>query len=280
MLCAAVLLLVGAPGCGPEEFPKESEEGALESQSQELVSDNGFTLNGLSANGLSANGLSFNGLSFNGLSANGLASAEFASWFAQDPILSTMVMTYLVRCAVPAGQSRSYTDAETGQSYSWNGALGLTPGWSNGQPASFAEQQVLTACLLAHVNQAGANLNISVLGRSAVGQPIPFTPHELLSYPVQEACFFGNLFTQQGLFFGVDRLPLNGAIHTRACTVSGGSDSSCAPIEYAGSCWQHCQADLLAGPSYKTCTYNGVTYRALSTRMRRQDFKLLASALE
>jgi len=263
----AVLLGAGASGCGPEDT---LEALTLESQSQELDS-----MNGLSANGLSANGLSANGLSANGLSANGLSTSSFSTWFAQDAALADMVMRYVVRCAVPAGETRSYRDTRTGQTYTWNGGLGLAPDWANGAPATKAEQQVVSSCLMAHVNRYELSISISVLGRDAKGKMIPYTTTELETYSVREACFFGNLFTQEGLYFGVDRPITDESQYlTRAC--AGLEGSSCAPLTYVGACSQVCSADK-AGPFYKSCTRNGVTYLALTTRMRQSDYNQLFS---
>ncbi len=274
-LCAALCGLVISSGCGPEEPPPGGL--SLKSLIQELPSDNGQTLNGLSANGLSANGLSANGLS-----ANGLSKTAFSAWFQQDPSTADMVMRYLVRCAVPKGQSRSYTHPTTGQHYTWYGNLGLTPRWASGQPAKKIEQEIITACLLGHVNQSGHQVTISVLGRNAQGQIIPYTQQELALYSVREACFFGNLFTQRGLFFGVDRWVSSSEdmLLTRACSSAGtqgtgGASQACAPLQFVGSCWRRCQMDLQAGAAYRRCFHNGQSYRALTTRMREQDFEKL-----
>ncbi|HLM45032.1 MAG TPA: hypothetical protein VK458_14255, partial [Myxococcaceae bacterium] len=239
--------------------------------------------------GISANGISANGLAANGLTLNGLASASFSAWFMNDPTTSNMLMKYLVRCAVPAGESRSFTDPQTGELYTWVGNLGLAPGWAGGAPANLTEQQVITACLLAHVNQSGMNLPISVLGRDAQGTLIPYTLQELMTYSVHEACFFGNLFTQQGLYFGTDRNSRNrNTLLTRACSVSADGvldryqsvAANCAPLQFAGSCLQRCQVDMQGGPFYKTCTYNGVTYPAITTRMRAQDYGQLVASMD
>ncbi|WP_224361042.1 hypothetical protein [Hyalangium versicolor] len=268
----AVMLLLAASGCGPAE--EEPEPFSPSTRSQELDSMNGLSANGLSANGLSANGLSANGLSANGLSANGLSAENFASWFATNPALSDMVMRYIVRCAVPAGETRSYTDPQTGQSYSWSGNLGLAPDWAAGAPATTAEQQVITACLMAHVNRYGLSIPISVLGRDAHGELIPYSIQELATLSVREACFFGNLFTDEGLFFGVDRLiSSDSAYLTRACAGMS-SAQQCEPMQFVGACWLHCTPELLM-PFYSRCTHNGVSYRAITTRMRVVDYEQL-----
>lgn len=272
----AVLLGAGAAGCGPEGI---SPGATWESQRQELVSTNGLSANGLSANGLSANGLSVNGLSANGLSANGLATSSFSSWFTQDPAQADMVMRYVVRCAVPAGETRTYTDPQTGTSYTWSGGLGLAPAWASGATPNTLEQQVITACLLAHVNRYGLSIPISVLGRNAQGSLIPFTQSELATYSVREACFFGNVFTQEGLFFGADqRVSDENQYLTRACAGmqdgSGKPSTRCAPLTYVGACTQTCTPDP-TGPFYSVCKYRGASYLGLTTRMRQSDYEQL-----
>jgi len=265
---ATLCLWVSASGCGPAESPAESLE--LDSQTQELSSHNG-----VSANGVSANGVSANGLSANGLSANGLSATAFVSWFNQNPGQADILMTYVVRCAVPTGQNRSFTNPRNGRTYTWQGGLGLAPDWANGQSINSNEQQVVTACLLAHVNRFGRHVNISVLGLNAWGHAIPFTPGELVLFDVREACFFGSLFTPNSLFFGVDRSVSNENRYlTRACGAmeSGSGSPQCAPLRFVGRCSQFCTSQGSSGPFYTSCTYNGVSYRPLTTRMQESDY--------
>ncbi|WP_241759066.1 hypothetical protein [Pyxidicoccus parkwayensis] len=264
------------------------------STAQALNSDNGFSVNGLSFNGLSFNGLSFNGLSFNGLS-----SSAFANWFHQDPALAQMVMRYVVRCAVPAGQTRTYTDASTGQQYTWTGGLGLAPSWAAGAPATLTEQQVVSACLAAHANKYGQHVPISVQGKRADGSRIPVTDEELKQYQWRESCFFGNLFTGEGVYVGRDKGRLKPReSSSRACSVvasrgdkedevaealgsedESSDDSSedlelnrrrCTPLGYVGRCARHCVLDA-SKDFYAACTWNGVTYPALTTRLDKRS---------
>jgi hypothetical protein len=267
-----MFLLLAMAACGPVE--PEAEPSPLSAQPQELQVDNGLSFNGLSFNGLSFNGLSFNGLSFNGLSFNGLTSEAFRTWFQSNPARATEVMRYIVRCAVPAGQTRTYTHSLTGVTYSWTGALGLAPVWANGSPAPVLEQQLVSACLAAHANPYGVNLPISVLGRKADGQLIPYTVDELNTFPKQESCFFGNLFTGQGLYGGsMGTLLSQTQSSARACAVvdsSGSQRMTCASLAYVGDCARHCTMDA-SGLFHSRCVYAGVEYRPLFTRLRDQD---------
>jgi hypothetical protein len=256
-------------GCGPVgEDSLADVTGQVEGAQQ---SDNG-----LSFNGLSFNGLSFNGLSFNGLSFNGLSTSAFNNWFKADPSMADQVMRYVVRCALPAGQTLTYTPPSSSTTYTWGGGLGLAPAWASGGSATLAEQQVVSACLAAHANRLGAAVPISVLGRDAAGTPIAFTSAELAEFSRPESCFFGNLFNGEGVFVAAGPMPLGPSESTsRACggLLNGGTEASapCAPMTYVGSCAARCTPSA-DGTSYTSCTWNGVTYtRPVTTRLRPRD---------
>nr|WP_238536516.1 hypothetical protein [Stigmatella aurantiaca] len=257
-------------GCGPLTL---EEEGARVGQQEEALDNRQIrSVNGLSVNGLSVNGLSVNGLSVNGLSVNGLSSATFQGWFTADPAVRDIVMRYVVQCAVPSGQERTFTHPTTGVTYRWQGLLGLAPGWAGGAQATVAEQQTVSACMAAHTNKYGLAVSISVLGKTAQGTPIPTTPEELASHSVKEACFFGNLFTHEGIYAATDRSSLNAAESTpRACGLTSQQGTTeCAPIAHVGFCSDFCTPEP-STPFYSQCTYNGVTYRPLTTRILPSD---------
>jgi hypothetical protein len=262
-------LLAAMSACGPAEEPLEPL-ASLEQPYCQLD-----TLNGLSLNGLSLNGLSLNGLSLNGLSLNGLSTPEFASWFQTDPELNNLVMKYVVLCAAPAGVRRTYTAPATGTTYVWTGSLGLAPDWTNGSSANTAEQRIVSACLAAHANKYGVNISISVQGLSATGVPIPTSAQELVLYSEKEACFFGNLFTQKGLYVGNDGRPLNDRESTaRACALStrkNVANQVCSPlVRVEQDCARFCTLDA-SRRFYVSCTYDGITWPAITTRMLRKD---------
>ncbi|HLM42640.1 MAG TPA: hypothetical protein VK458_02180, partial [Myxococcaceae bacterium] len=246
-LLFSLALLTSAPGCGPLEDAGEPLD-VEDTRSQPLHS----------INGLAMNGLAMNGLAMNGLAMNGLSTQAFSDWFQKDPALSDMVMQYVVRCAVRTGESRTYTVPRTKVTYTWAGSLGLAPGWASGLPANMAEQRVITACMAAHANRFGLHLAISVLGRSATGAAIPFTRSELNTYSAKEACFFGNLFSTEGIYVGIDVESLDDDVITRACAKVD-SSTGCEPLVLVGQCRRYCTLDA-SGPFYQSCTYNGVTY--------------------
>jgi hypothetical protein len=184
-----------------------------------------------------------------------------------------MVMRYVVACTLPSGQTRTWTNPVTGVSYVWQGQLGLAPGWALGSPATVAEQQLVSACLAAHANKLGKSVSISVLGRDVAGQAIPVTSGETATYSEKEGCFFGNLFTGEGIFVGRDRVLNQTESTTRACGLStqgSGGSVQCPPLQHVGPCASVCTQDGTQA-FWKTCSINGKSYLPLTTRLRPQD---------
>ncbi|WP_244227094.1 hypothetical protein [Corallococcus aberystwythensis] len=272
--CVCLGLFLGAGGCAGSEEDAWAplEQGAL---AQEVIATNGLSTNGLSTNGLSTNGLSTNGLSTNGLSTNGLAASSFTAWFNGNASVeySDMVMRYVVACALPAGQTRVWTHPTTGVTYSWPGRLGLATAWAQGAAATVAEQQRISACLAAHVNKYGVSVPISVRGRDSTGAAIPMASGEAADYPEKEACFFGNLFTGEGVFVGSDRTLKKAESTPRGCALSAknsGENTGCAPLQHVGSCSSICTRDA-THTFWERCVINGVSYQPLTTQLRSQD---------
>ena len=265
---AASALLLTLAACGPMT-PAEL------AGTQGLRGDNGFTPNGLSQNGLSQNGLSQNGLSQNGLSQNGLSQNGFSSWFNGDPAVGEMVMRYLVRCAVASGESRSWTNPATGVSYVFQGELGLAPDWAGGAPASELEQQVVSACLAAHVNAYSVSVPISISGYAATGAAIKHYTGEWDDFPLEEGAFFGNLFNGAGVFVCQKHVPYAaGQSSVRACafdTSIKGPNKACSPMVSTGDCSAVCSSWRTKDHAWQQCSWNGVTYKPMSTRIRSQD---------
>ncbi|WP_223633183.1 hypothetical protein [Corallococcus sp. EGB] len=272
-----LMLAVMGSGCAPGTREASSAD-PLAAKEQAALS-----YNSLSFNGLSFNGLSFNGLSFNGLSFNGLSSEAFTAWFNADPALADEVMRYVVRCAVPAGQTRSYTEPQTNTVHTWAGLLGLTPGWAGGAPATVAEQQVISACLAAHTNPFGVSVPISVLGRDGLGAEIPVSAQELATFAWPESCFFGNLFQEQGLYAGSQNPPLDATQSTtRACAVVDGSGMprmTCAPLTYVGRCSDLCTSGGTGGLAFANCTVGGVTFQPITTRVRAAELAVCGDGI-
>jgi hypothetical protein len=254
---------------------REPASPSTATRADPLAAVNSMTANGLITNGLITNGLITNGLITNGLITNGMRTAGFSSWFNGNPTsYSEMVMFYVVACALDNAQSVTWSNPDTGATYTWTGVLGLAPVWASGLPIPLTEQQLVSACLAAHVNKYGLHVEVSVSGSTSAGLPIPTTAAELATFGAREACFFGNLFDGTGVFAANDRPALSQAESTvRACGLSSqavGRSVECPPIEHVGTCAKHCVLDP-SGAYYASCTYNGVTYKPLTTRIRSTD---------
>jgi hypothetical protein len=137
----------------------------------------------MSANGLSsANGLmSANGLS----SANGLMTTD----------AGRKTITYLVRCALASNDTLVKQD-QYGTTYTFGGGLGLCPAWKTGGIASNRScQNMISACIMAHVNTAGVHIPIWLDSEHpAIGWGV-----DPIKYPAQEGTFFGNIIATGNL---------------------------------------------------------------------------------
>jgi len=176
------LSLAAALGAGCESIAEEGQADDSALASVNGLSVNGLSINGLSVNGLSVNGFSVNGLSVNGLSVNGLSVNGFMSTDGGRQLLS-----YIIKCALPDNRTLTKYD-QYGNPYPMQGHLGLAPEWENGICDETCKRWI-SACMLAHVNTAGAHIPINV-----VGQNTHLGWGQDPNYPNQEGTFFGNLF--------------------------------------------------------------------------------------
>jgi alpha-tubulin suppressor-like RCC1 family protein len=222
--------------------------------------------NGLRENGLRENGLRENGLRENGLRDLSFGTTAFKAWFDRDRPLADNVMTYVAKCALNPGQYLRYTDGG-GRSYAWAGSLGLAPGWAT-RAATVAEQEWVSACLMAFTNKCGNQVTIS-LRAPAEGAPetnrFPLEAGEREGWKYQEAAFFGNLFASTGA-------------DANACDGGGGqeqvqmglgrecgSDNKNCGHKAQGACASKCTISTNADKYYKSCTANGRTYARVIT---------------
>ena len=263
-LATAAAMAAGLSACAARPPPGGATPEALLTSNGLTV--NGLTVNGLTVNGMTVNGMTVNGLTVNGLTVNGLATADFLSWFEADAATANMVMRYIARCALPAGQSLTWD--WNGTTYTWSGVLGLAPTWGTGQPIPAPEQQLVTACLAAHSNKFGLHVPLSVRGPMSDGVSfIPLDPGEDTTFTQPEGCFFGNLFDGSGIYGGAFLASWTPEeTNPRGCAVENDLPGSCPPIQNLGSCDAVCTAAPGGGPTvYASCTVNGASFLPLTT---------------
>ena len=149
---------------------------------------------------------------------------------------------YLVECAMPA--SRTVTLRHNGAAYATvPGVGGLAPTWANCTGSSttcnmtVAEQEKVTACLLARINAKGVTVTIGMYG--------PYTGFNTntstdATYDTKEATFVGNLFVNPPNVHMINHYPDGTERNARACSLANG----CDPLTYQNE-----------GPGV-TCAYN------------------------
>lgn len=157
----------------------------MATDSEDLQADNGLkTINGLKAhNGLATldNGVSV-GASLK--SATGLSSTSGLMTTSDGRV----TVSYLVKCALPAGHSITKND-QYGRSYTFTGGIGVAPAWETGG-ISAPDERWLSACMLALVNTTGDHYPLWLVAQnSAISWGLD------PSYPFQEGAFFGDIFT-------------------------------------------------------------------------------------
>ena len=108
-------------------------------------------------------------------------------WLAEGDPDGEKVIQYLVECALEEGDQIVVSGASS--VHVFNGGVGLAPEWKD-YPCNTACQQWVSACLLARVNESGADVKIFVQGdHPSLGYGSD------LEYPNFEGTFFGNVFT-------------------------------------------------------------------------------------
>ncbi|KYF89838.1 hypothetical protein BE20_19465 [Sorangium cellulosum] len=238
ILIAALAAGVAQTGCLAEALEGEPAEGQPGSTGEALTS-----MNRLSMNRLSMNRLSMNGLSAGGLSPGG---ADLSSTELIETPEGRELLTYVIRCALPEGESLS--GAHGGVTYTFPGGVGVAPDWRD-EPLDPAGQRWVSACLLAHVNGYGVEVPISLRGEHAA---LGTTTTERAQFNAQEAAFYGNLFgsgPDHGMY------ACAGATVEAQCGASSsaeapwrscGASEGCA-LSFAGPCRD------LAQPELQTC---------------------------
>lgn len=207
-------LLAGGACAVMTEEPIEPEPlGSAQLASK--TSDNGVALpNGLNLpNGFNlGNGTSLtNGFNLSngtgGGTANGIdvvsgsiappSNSDLDKWLDVNPTMRRRTIKYLTQCALPSTKSVALTHNGTTETYT--GVLNLGPGWATSGTAqmSTAEQEKVSACMLARINTAGAIVNINLIGPDGLKTGDGWntrTSTDNTNYPTGEAAFAGNIF--------------------------------------------------------------------------------------
>lgn len=222
-ILSAGLAVVLSALAGCAEQPSD-----MATDAEDLMTDNGLkTINGLKAhNGLATleNGLSVGA----GLKTSAGLSSTTGLMTTSD---GRITVTYLVKCALPAGRSITKND-QTGKAYTFTGAIGVAPAWETGG-ISASDERWLSACMLALVNTTGDHYPLWLVAQNpAISWGLD------PSYPFQEGAFFGDIFTSPpyayycgGKDLGVSPIPgrIGGAQVTPPYVDAYGTKGMCLP---------------------------------------------------
>jgi hypothetical protein len=206
-----------------------------------LLAENALTANALTANALTANALTANALTANALTANALTANALTANGLRDP-LGRELLKYVVSCALPDGADVMVK--VDGKTYDFPGSLGLAPDWGRAHGSCDGScQRWVSACVLARVDAAGVEREISIRGDNPALRP---TWHELRDYSHREATYYGNIFADQEPRYLC--LSPGATSDERVC---GPSLADC-PMTVVGSCDDVC-ADRGAFGTFQDC---------------------------
>ncbi|MDC0712197.1 hypothetical protein POL68_27265 [Stigmatella sp. ncwal1] len=154
-------------GCGP----------VLDSAGDEAGAEQGWWEDAIRIpNSLLTRALVFNSMTTNRTAIQYLRTTSLTTLFAppgipfiqsqlRDPN-AQLVMSYLVGCALPAGQPLPWQDPITGTLRNWTGEAGLCPEWATSSTPSNACLERVSACLLARNNPFGRRVDLSMRGEN------------------------------------------------------------------------------------------------------------------
>jgi hypothetical protein len=277
---AGSLLGSGCAGADDERFDEAQEEDTLSLHLPGAVLGNvlpsgPLTPDALTANSLTATALVNNvltgsaptasALTGNPLTAGALTSnalTALALWV--DPA-ARLLLGYVVGCALPAGAHLDI--ALGGETYAYDGQLGLAPAW--GQPGGRCDatcQGWVSACVLARVNYLGQTVPLSVRGGLA---QLASSAAERQQYPDREATYYGNVFVSPQVRHAC--LSPGAAGDPRVCGPSltgcvvgvvGACDAACDPVAADGSypdCRDHLRNSAKQFPAGTTAFPGSIT---------------------
>lgn len=156
-------------------------------------------------------------------------------------------LVYLVGCALAAGHNVSTSVG--GVTYTYSGSVGVADTWTSAALGVNA-QRLVSACVLARLNETGHQVTISLRGSSAA---LGLVGTEGALYDQQEGAFFGNVFP--GRDFYVASCRGTGAVHSsRTCATETGN----CGMDWRGACADVC-SETNGNMTYCVGA-NGLTY--------------------
>jgi hypothetical protein len=244
----AVSLTVSIASSGCLALEEGPENLDVASSSQTVV-----VLNALSKNAMSANAMSANAMSANAMSANGLEEGVFELDTASagdlyQTALGRQFLKYNTRCAYSAGDELEVPAYDSFPVERLPGNLGLANIWKTGGLTA-VYKRMMSACLLAHLNNFGISVSISV--RFPGSAPPDAT--ETDTYWYGDAVFFGDVFADPAKWYACSIAAKAGSptasspnAADRVC-----DEGNCNVIQVADPCHVACDTIVADGKQWK-----------------------------
>jgi hypothetical protein len=180
-------------------------------------------------------------LTLGSLTPTAIASNELIT-----TVLGRAFLGYLVKCALPSGES--VTVSHLGTSYTFPGHVGIAPSWTSGA-LSTSNQRWLSACVQAHVNATTTNVSILLRGDHPA-LAVDAGP-AAAAYTLREGAFYGNIFALTPKMYACTGDDTTSA---RLCAESVAGVSPCGfvvPGDCRGGLQNTCEG--VNGNYYDTC---------------------------
>ncbi|MCG8417852.1 MAG: hypothetical protein MJE77_07910 [Proteobacteria bacterium] len=254
-LVLTVVFAFSQVGC----IDTDNDEVTVGYERKSLVSLNALAFNKLSGNKLSGNSLATHKLAINRLTDGTLVAGDLEDLETTEG--GRELLTYIAQCALNEGDTLEATHSST--TYQFPGLLGLAPNWET-TGISANEQELVSACLVGHVNAFGISVTIS----ARVIDELLADATELSTYQVYEGTFFGQVFVAdqesdpiytyscQGDDYDIASAHSPAARADRVCT---DGDTGCGDIVSLGRCRDVCD-DYSDRYGWKNCWGGGVKY--------------------
>lgn len=182
----SIFCIVALSGCVVTEG---EDDWLLDSTRNHVLSFNNLSSSSVSTNRLGFNGLSTNVLSFNRLHPDVLELNQQAAGNLAATESGRELLAYVARCALMPGD---HLHVEHGaRSWTYPGVLGLAPEWERA-PLTQDGRELITACLMAHVNAFRIQVPISVRSDALP----PAEAEESSTYFHGDGVFYGDLFAR------------------------------------------------------------------------------------
>jgi hypothetical protein len=227
------------------------------SLSVDILSLNGLTPAALTENALAQDGAALGGLVDNALTIDGVENTPAIRKSLDSDALARTYFSYVVSCALPAGQAIVFPRLAGQTDVTFSGSIGVAASWGqDGASCDAACQEWVSACVIARVNHQGVHVPLSLRGGNAA---LDLADGEEAVFPNREATYYGNVLTSPQAMFGCRTTGDDWTLIDRPC--GNGADVSECVIDVVDPCESRCSQSFSDGSSrsYGTCATSSDT---------------------